>query len=106
MLSIIDLKIAVIGLGYVGLPFVVKFKKKVCTVGSNIYQKKIDELKSGQDYVLKVCQKQLRQTDQLSSLEDLKSYSALNRINQFFDEMCLYKLRYFLNIKSSLLLQR
>ena len=111
MLSIADLKIAVIGLGYVGLPLIVEFERKVLVVGFGIYQKRIDELKSGQDYVLKGCQKELRQADQLGSLGDLKPYIALmyfsNRIEQFFDEMCLYKLRYFLNIKSSLLsLQR
>jgi UDP-N-acetyl-D-galactosamine dehydrogenase len=33
MLSITDLKIAVIGLGYVGLPLAVEFGKKVPVVG-------------------------------------------------------------------------
>ena len=76
MLSITDLKIAVIGLGYVGLPLAVEFGKKVPVVGFDIYQKRIDELKSGQDHTLEVSPEELKQANQLSysaNLEDLKS---------------------------------
>ncbi|WP_257225569.1 hypothetical protein [Acinetobacter sp. YH12102] len=52
MLSIADLKKSVIGLGYVGLPLAVEFGKKVPVVGFDIYQKRIDELKSGQHHTL------------------------------------------------------
>ena len=44
MLAIADLKIAIIGLGYVGLPLAVEFGKKVSVVGFDIHQKRIDEL--------------------------------------------------------------
>ncbi len=76
MLSIADLKIAVIGLGYVGLPLAVEFGKKVPVIGFDIYQKRIDELKSGQDHTLEVSPEELKQANQLSysaNLEDLKS---------------------------------
>ena len=76
MLSIADLKIAVIGLGYVGLPLAVEFGKKVPVVGFDIYQKRIDELKSGEDHTLEVSPEELKQAGQLSysaNLEDLKS---------------------------------
>ena len=78
MLSIADLKIAVIGLGYVGLPLAVEFGKKVPVVGFDIYQKqkRINELKSGQDHTLEVSPEELAQATQLSysaDLEDLKS---------------------------------
>lgn len=76
MLSIADLKIAVIGLGYVGLPLAVEFGKKVPVVGFDIYQKRIDELRSGQDHTLEVSPEELKQANQLSysaNLEDLKS---------------------------------
>lgn len=76
MLSIADLKIAVIGLGYVGLPLAVEFGKKVPVVGFDIYQKRIDELQSGQDHTLEVSPEELKQANQLSysaNLEDLKS---------------------------------
>lgn len=76
MLSIADLKIAVIGLGYVGLPLAVEFGKKLPVVGFDIYQKRIDELKSGQDHTLEVSPEELKQANQLSysaNLEDLQS---------------------------------
>ena len=76
MLSIADLKIAVIGLGYVGLPLAVEFGKKVPVVGFDIYQKRIDELKNGEDHTLEVSPEELKQAGQLSysaNLEDLKS---------------------------------
>ena len=41
-------KIAVIGLGYVGLPVALSFGKKLPTVGFDIRQKRIDDLKRGQ----------------------------------------------------------
>lgn len=43
------LKIAVIGLGYVGLPLAVEFGKKRSVVGFDINAKRIDELKAGLD---------------------------------------------------------
>ena len=76
MLKISDLKIAIIGLGYVGLPLAVEFGKKVPVVGFDIHQKRIDELKSGQDHTLEVSPEELAQSTQLTysaNLEDLKS---------------------------------
>lgn len=76
MLSIADLKIAVIGLGYVGLPLAVEFGKKVPVVGFDIYQKRIDELRNGQDHTLEVSPEELKQAIHLSysaNLEDLKN---------------------------------
>ena len=76
MLQLSDLKIAVIGLGYVGLPLAVEFGKKVHVVGFDIYQKRIDELKSGQDHTLEVSPEELKQATWLSysaSLDDLKN---------------------------------
>ncbi|MFN4367971.1 MAG: Vi polysaccharide biosynthesis UDP-N-acetylglucosamine C-6 dehydrogenase TviB [Acinetobacter sp.] len=74
--TIADLKIAVIGLGYVGLPLAVEFGKKVPVVGFDIYQKRIDELKNGEDHTLEVSPEELKQANQLNysaSIEDLKS---------------------------------
>lgn len=75
MLQLSELKIAVIGLGYVGLPLAVEFGKKVPVVGFDIHQKRIDELKSGQDHTLEVSPSELAQSSQLSysaNLEELK----------------------------------
>lgn len=75
MLQLSDLKIAIIGLGYVGLPLAVEFGKKVPVVGFDIYQKRIDELKSGQDHTLEVSPEELSQSVHLqysAHLDDLK----------------------------------
>ncbi|EHU3217355.1 TPA: Vi polysaccharide biosynthesis UDP-N-acetylglucosamine C-6 dehydrogenase TviB [Acinetobacter baumannii] len=74
-MQLADLRIAIIGLGYVGLPLAVEFGKKVPVVGFDIYQKRISELKSGQDHTLEVSPEELKQAAQLSytaNLEDLK----------------------------------
>ena len=75
MLTLSELKIAVIGLGYVGLPLAVEFGKKVPVVGFDIHQKRIDELKSGQDHTLEVSPEELAQSAHLTysaNLEELK----------------------------------
>jgi len=75
MLRLSELKIAIIGLGYVGLPLAVEFGKKVPVVGFDIHQKRIDELRSGRDHTLEVSPEELAQSAQLSysaNLEDLK----------------------------------
>ncbi len=75
-MQLAELKIAIIGLGYVGLPLAVEFGKKIPVVGFDIHQKRIDELKSGQDHTLEVSPEELSQATNLSysaNLEDLKS---------------------------------
>ena len=47
-------KIAVIGLGYVGLPLAVEFAKKRPVVGFEIRQERVDELNKGHDPTLEV----------------------------------------------------
>jgi UDP-N-acetyl-D-galactosamine dehydrogenase len=47
-------KIAVIGLGYVGLPLAVEFGKKYETIGFDISKWRIDELKNGHDRTLEI----------------------------------------------------
>jgi UDP-N-acetyl-D-galactosamine dehydrogenase len=53
-------KIAVIGLGYVGLPLAVEFGKKYSTVGFDINQGRVDELNRGIDSTLEVEDKLLQ----------------------------------------------
>lgn len=75
MLTISELKIAIIGLGYVGLPLAVEFGKKVPVVGFDIHQKRINELKNGQDHTLEVSSEELAQSKHLNytaALDDLK----------------------------------
>ena len=49
-----NIKIAIIGLGYVGLPLAVEFAKKFPTVGFDIDLKRIEELNAGKDKTLEV----------------------------------------------------
>jgi UDP-N-acetyl-D-galactosamine dehydrogenase len=70
-----DKKIALIGLGYVGLPLAVEFGKKSKVVGFDINQSRINELKSGTDSTLETTSQELKEATHLSyttSLADIK----------------------------------
>jgi UDP-N-acetyl-D-galactosamine dehydrogenase len=54
-----DKKIAIIGLGYVGLPLAVEFGKTRSVIGFDINKKRIAELESGQDHTLEVTPEEL-----------------------------------------------
>jgi UDP-N-acetyl-D-galactosamine dehydrogenase len=54
-----EVKIAVIGLGYVGLPLAVAFAKKFPVVGFDINQHRVTELLSGHDATLEVADEQM-----------------------------------------------
>ena len=47
-------KIAIIGLGYVGLPLAVEFAKKFSVMGFDINENRVKELKNGNDFTLEV----------------------------------------------------
>ena len=51
--------LAVIGLGYVGLPLAVEFSKVYKTIGFDINKSRIDELNSGNDSTLEVSKEEL-----------------------------------------------
>lgn len=61
-----NVKIAVIGLGYVGLPLAVEFGKKYPTIGFDINQKRVDELLNGYDHTLEVEPEELAKADRLT----------------------------------------
>jgi len=76
MLSLQEVKLAIIGLGYVGLPLAVEFGKRRSVVGFDINQQRIDALKAGHDATLEVNDDELKEASQLvysASLDDLKS---------------------------------
>lgn len=67
--------LALIGLGYVGLPLAVEFGKKYHVIGFDINEKRINELKKGNDRTLEVTGEELAEADKLfytNKLEDLK----------------------------------
>ncbi len=73
-----DKKIALIGLGYVGLPLAVEFGKKREVVGFDISQDRITELKHGRDSTLETTSQELKNATQLSyttNIDDIKDCS-------------------------------
>ncbi|GIA08358.1 Vi polysaccharide biosynthesis UDP-N-acetylglucosamine C-6 dehydrogenase TviB [Vibrio cholerae] len=75
-----NLKIGIIGLGYVGLPLAVEFGKYYQTIGFDINEKRVGELKSGIDLTLECSQEELNNaplltyTHQLESIKDCNFY--------------------------------
>lgn len=74
-MNVTDRKIAVIGLGYVGLPLAVEFGKKVNTVGFDINAARIEELKKGYDRTLEVDSDNLKSASKITfttQLDDIR----------------------------------
>ena len=70
-----EIKLAIIGLGYVGLPLAVEFGRKREVVGFDINQQRIDDLKAGQDFTLEITPEELTMSTQLifsTKLDDLR----------------------------------
>ena len=65
MMDLNNTKIAIIGLGYVGLPLAVEFGKKFPTTGFDIRTTRIDELKRGLDGTLEVTSEELANAPEL-----------------------------------------
>lgn len=78
--SVSDIKLAIIGLGYVGLPLAVEFGKKRGVVGFDISAARIAALKAGHDSTLEVSDEELREatglqyTTELADLADCNVY--------------------------------
>ena len=78
MLTLNNIKIGVIGLGYVGLPLAVEFGKKFDVVGFDINQTRIGELQSGVDHTLEVSSNELKDSPRLSFSCDLQQLANCN----------------------------
>lgn len=76
-----DIKIAVIGLGYVGLPLARLFSTKFRTIGFDLNKKRVDELNAGHDSTLEVDNHLLREAIDThgfrctNELDDIKEYN-------------------------------
>lgn len=73
-----DVKIAIIGLGYVGLPLAVEFGKKIPTFGFDINEHRISELKNGLDSTLECTPDELDDADHLQYTADLDAIKQCN----------------------------
>ncbi|EHU4977155.1 nucleotide sugar dehydrogenase [Vibrio vulnificus] len=72
------LNIGIIGLGYVGLPLAVEFGKKYRTVGFDIDQSRIDELKDGVDSTLECASNDLKDAINLTYTTDINKIRDCN----------------------------
>ncbi|MDH4315348.1 MAG: Vi polysaccharide biosynthesis UDP-N-acetylglucosamine C-6 dehydrogenase TviB [Gammaproteobacteria bacterium] len=72
------IRIGVVGLGYVGLPLAVEFGRKYPTVGFDVKQRRIDELKSGKDATLEVSRDELAAAKSLTFSSDAADIAACN----------------------------
>ncbi len=76
MLEIENIKIAIIGQGYVGLPLAVEFGRKYPTIGFDINANRVQELSDGVDNTLECTTEQIKSSTKLmftAQLEDIKS---------------------------------
>ncbi|MFH3610908.1 Vi polysaccharide biosynthesis UDP-N-acetylglucosamine C-6 dehydrogenase TviB [Acinetobacter baumannii] len=76
MFQLEQLRIAIIGLGYVGLPLAVEFGKHKPTIGFDINENRILELKNGHDHTLEVSSDELKHVQQLAytaNIQDLQN---------------------------------
>lgn len=75
-MNISNIKVGIIGLGYVGLPLAVEFGKKLKTIGYDINQSRINELANGNDSTLECSKDELLEATKLTytaTLEDLSN---------------------------------
>jgi UDP-N-acetyl-D-galactosamine dehydrogenase len=70
MFDLSNLKVAVIGLGYVGLPLAVEFARRYPTVGFDISSRRVAELREGKDRSLEVDPAELKALPKLSFAND------------------------------------
>lgn len=78
MININKLKIAVIGLGYVGLPLAVEFGKHHSVVGFDINTSRIAALMAGADHTLEVSDEELALAIHLSYSSDIQTLKDCN----------------------------
>ena len=76
MMMLSEVNLAVIGLGYVGLPLAVEFGKSIPVIGFDINEQRIQSLRESKDHTLELTSDQILESKYLSftgSVEDLRS---------------------------------
>ncbi|WP_304529387.1 Vi polysaccharide biosynthesis UDP-N-acetylglucosamine C-6 dehydrogenase TviB [Chromobacterium sp. Panama] len=73
-----NLKLAVVGLGYVGLPLAVEFGQKRAVVGFDIKEERIKELKEGVDSTLETSKEELLAASFLKFTNNLNDIAGCN----------------------------
>ncbi|VGO18251.1 nucleotide sugar dehydrogenase [Pontiella sulfatireligans] len=73
-----NVQIGIIGLGYVGLPLAVEFGKKFPTIGFDINEARVDELKGGTDSTLECSTEELASAKHLAFTTDISKLQTAN----------------------------
>lgn len=76
--EISDIKVVIIGLGYVGLPLAVAFSEHFSTIGFDINERRITELRSGCDETLEVSEQELLSAQDLIFSSQVKDLDQAN----------------------------
>lgn len=74
-MNLSNVRIGIVGLGYVGLPLAVEFGKKFDVIGFDIHQARVAALKAGHDHTLEVSDEELKEATKLSytaNLDDIR----------------------------------
>jgi UDP-N-acetyl-D-galactosamine dehydrogenase len=79
----LERKIAVIGLGYVGLPLAIEFGKKYKVLGFDIHQQRVEELKSGYDRTQEADLDGMRSAMELSNSKGLSFSSDVSDLKMY-----------------------
>jgi UDP-N-acetyl-D-galactosamine dehydrogenase len=78
MHSLDNTKIAIVGLGYVGLPLAVEFGKQLDVIGFDIREKRIQELHAGIDHTQETSAEELASATHLVYSDDLEALRSCN----------------------------
>lgn len=78
MLTTDKIKLAILGLGYVGLPLAVEFGKKRSVTAFDINTDRVAELQSGRDHTLEVSSEELQEAQFLTFTADPEQLRACN----------------------------
>ncbi len=73
-----DVRLGIVGLGYVGLPLAVEFGRHYPTVGFDINPERIRELRAGHDSTLEVSEQELRAAEHLTYTDDMQDLAGCN----------------------------
>ncbi|GGD55680.1 nucleotide sugar dehydrogenase [Pseudoxanthomonas indica] len=76
--SLDQVKIAVIGLGYVGLPLAATFGRRFPTLGFDINAKRVEELRRHHDHTLEVSEDELKASNLLEFASDAEALKGCN----------------------------
>ena len=82
MINEVDYTIAVIGLGYVGLPLAIEFGKKYRVIGFDINENRVKELESGADHTLEADLEGLKQASELFKQTGVVGLSFSSDVNE------------------------